>query len=211
MEKVTVPEGQSGEWKIERFTISEEESRFSMFRYGSRAPRPGTYTRLVHDRITVMSDTDAEQYDHYQAIRNAKGHVLINGLGIGFVLYHCLKKEQVTKATIIEISEDVIKLVGPHYSNMFGNRLEIIHADAFDYKPPKNIKYGMVWHDIWNFICVDNYEEMKKLHRKYGRKTEWQGSWAREIIKAKMKLQKRLNLKLLKALRKKRANSAKKN
>lgn len=183
MLKVNIPTGDSGSWSVEKFTISDHEARMAMFSYGGRAPSAGEYTRLNCGRDVVMSDTHAEMRDHYAAVRNAKGHILINGLGIGMVLLNCMEKPEVEKATIIELSQDVIDLVGPYYKEMYGDRIEIIHASAFDFTPPKGIKYGMVWHDIWTYICGDNYDEMKSLHRKYGRRSDWQGSWCREESK----------------------------
>jgi hypothetical protein len=67
-------------------------------------------------------------------------------------------------------------LVWPNYE---GQRCEVVCSSALDYKPPKGVTYGAVWHDIWDAICVDNLDEMKKLHRKYGRRADWQGSWCR--------------------------------
>ena len=58
-------------------------------------------------------------------------------------------------------------------------RVTIINADAFEWKPPKDQRYDVVWHDIWDNICGDNLPEMTKLHRKYGKKTDWQGSWCK--------------------------------
>jgi hypothetical protein len=183
MEKVSVPVGRSGDWSVERFEISPTASMYSVFRYGRRAPEPGVYTRLCHWGEIVMSDTTAEQEDHRQAIMNAHGHVLINGLGLGFVLQNCLNNPKVEKATVIEISSDVIALVAPHYLKRYGNRVEIIQGDAFTWQPPKRKRYGMVWHDIWPNICGDNYPEMKTLHRRYGRKADWQGSWCKGLTK----------------------------
>jgi len=128
-----------------------------------------------------MSDTPAEMTDHYSFVRQAKGNVLINGLGIGMVLNAILKNDspasKVEKVTVIEIDQDVIGLVGPHY--LRDHRVEIVHADAFDYQPPKGVRYDAVWHDIWDTICTDNLDAMAMLHRKYGRRTDWQGSWCR--------------------------------
>jgi spermidine synthase len=133
-----------------------------------------------------MSDTPDERRDHLSAIREAKGHVLLNGLGLGCVLQSCLEKEGVTKVTVVEKEEDVIALVAPHYQERYGDRLEVVHADAFEYKPPKGVRYGMVWHDIWPNMCADNLPEMHRLHRKYGRRTEWQGSWGRAYIESRL-------------------------
>ena len=174
LQKVDVPEGKRGNWTVERFTIPKND--FKAWTYGHRAPSPGTYTRLLHGTHCVMSDTYAEMRDHYGPVINAKGHILLNGLGIGMVLNACLAKPEVTKATVIEIDADVIALVAPHYND---KRVHIINADAYEYQPPKGVRYGMVWHDIWSDICSDNLDGMKKLHRKYGRRSEWQGSWAR--------------------------------
>ena len=176
LERVDIPEGERGLWKVERFEISKMDSAMSLFSYKARAPSPGTYTRLLRGRHCVMSDTDAEMRDHWQPVHKAKGYILLNGLGIGMVLKGCLKKPEVTKATVIEIDQDVIALVGPHYNDP---RVEIICADAYEYQPPKGVRYGMVWHDIWSDICSDNLDGMKKLHRKYGRRADWQGSWCR--------------------------------
>lgn len=71
MDKVTVPEGEKGNWAVRKFTITDHESRMSMFSYGSRAPSSGDYTKLTCGGTVVMSDTHAEMRDHYPAIRNA--------------------------------------------------------------------------------------------------------------------------------------------
>ncbi len=191
MLKVDVPEGVSGDWAIERFEVTKEDSAFGLFTFGNRTPYPGEYTRLMCRREVVMSDTPAEMADHYAPVRNAKGNILINGLGLGMVLLNCMEKEGVEHATVVEYSEDVINLVWPHYKEKYGDRIEIVHADALEWKPPKGVRYGMVWHDIWTFICTDNYEDMKKLHRRYGRRTEWQGSWSREEVKYRIAQEKR--------------------
>lgn len=30
---------------------------------------------------------------------------------------------------------------------------------------------------IWDSLCADNLEEMTKLKRRFGRRTDWQGCW----------------------------------
>jgi hypothetical protein len=189
MDKVSVKEGGSGAWKVSTFTISKLDARMSVFSYGCRAPKAGIYTKLTCNGETIMSDTDAEMIDHVKAVRVSKGHILINGLGLGMVLLNCMNKPEVTKATIIEMSPDVIALVGPHYKSMYGDRINIIQANALEHKPPKGERYGMVWHDIWPTISCDNWNDMKTLHRRYGRCSDWQGSWAREQVRELMKEQ----------------------
>lgn len=38
----------------------------------------------------------------------------------------------------------------------------------------------MVWHDVWDYIDANNLTQMHALHRKYGRRADWQGSWCRD-------------------------------
>ena len=143
-----------------------------------REVAPGTYTRLVHERRgVVMSDTPAERRDHVEFVVRAKGHVLINGLGLGMCLAAVLARPEVVRATVVEADPDVVALVGPHYAG--DPRVEIVRADAYEYRPPKGVRYGAVWHDIWDTITSENLPGMTRLHRKYGRRAEWQGSWAR--------------------------------
>jgi hypothetical protein len=173
-----IPEGHRGAWAVERFTVSKQDSEFDRIRAifgGGRYVPPGTYTGLKHrQRGIVMSDTPDERRDHFEAVYRAKGHVLLNGLGIGMVLAAILKKNEVERVTVVEIDPDVIALVGPHYKDP---RVAIFCANAYDYQPIKGERYGAVWHDIWDNICGDNLSGMTKLKRKYGRRTDWQGCW----------------------------------
>ena len=58
-----------------------------------------------------------------------------------------------------------------------GGRLVIIEADAFTWKWPRGMHYNVVWHDVWDDICADNYPEMMKLLERYHRRCDWQGCW----------------------------------
>lgn len=137
---------------------------------------PGKYKRLMRGDTVVMSNTIMELDTHWPIIHAAKGRVMLNGLGLGVVLVAILAKPETSEVVIVENSEDVIKLVASTFS--VDKRVRIIHDDAFKFKP--SARFDAVWHDIWDFICADNLEEMKTLHRRYGRHAGWQGSWAKE-------------------------------
>lgn len=181
--KSAVPEGQSGPWCVEKFEITEDEAKFqnmrAAFSFSDRGlyVRPGHYTRLLRNGAVIMSDTQSEISDLGSLRWRAKGDVLINGLGLGLAVQVALAKEDVSSVTVIEISEDVVSLVAPHIAD---GRLTIELGDAYTWRPPKGKRYGAVWHDIWDNICADNLPEMSKLHRRYGRRCDWQGSWARK-------------------------------
>jgi len=182
--KVDVPEGESGDWKIEKFTVDDNDlsQQLSAIKYGRSVPG-GTYTRLTHHNDVVMSDTPDEIKDHLSILYNASGNILIAGLGLGMVVGHVASKEEVTHVTVIENSSDVIKLVAHQYKDKYKDKIEIIEADIFKWKPDKTAYYDYAWYDIWNTLCLDNLEEMTRLHRKFGKKTGWQNSWGRDYLK----------------------------
>ena len=184
-----LPDGISGDWSISTFEVAERElSQIISFLKTGRGVPPGTYKRLRRNRTVVMSNTPDELRDFSFFTRKAYGSILINGLGLGCVVKVLLDKPEVTKVTVIEKSEDVIKLVAPYFKD---DRLAIINADAFEYTSPKEEKYDFVWHDIWDDICSDNLKEMSKLHRKYGRRTAWQDSWAKFICQSQARRDRR--------------------
>jgi hypothetical protein len=185
MEKVDLPEKSQGVWKIDHFRITGKEFQ----PWGCRRVPPGTYTRLTRGGTLVMTDTPDEMKDHLSIVKHATGSVLINGLGLGMVLKNILIRNMVTNVTVIEIDQDLIDLVGPHYED---ERISIVCADALTYKPPKGKRYNAVWHDIWDDICTDNLEQMKYLHRKYGQYSDWQGSWCRGLCEERLKKERKL-------------------
>lgn len=179
IEKVNIPVGEKGEWKIEKFKV--EHLAFSYALEGRPVPL-GEYTRLIRgEKTLVMSDTPAEQRDHYGFYYRAKGEVLIAGLGIGMILEAVIKKPEVAKVTVIEISQDLIDLVAPTYKARYGDRLEVICADALEWKPPKGKVYDAAWFDIWDTITEDNLPDMRRLTRRYGKAAAWKGCWVRHL------------------------------
>jgi hypothetical protein len=186
--KINVPDGVSGDWEVSTFNVTEQDCEIfnmrALYHPGGRTIKAGTYKKLTRRGTIVMSNTPAEIRDHlgfiYRA-RRSNGNILINGLGLGVCLSAILESTTIKTVTVIEKSSDVIALVSPSFANY--KRVTIICADAFEWKPPKDIRYDAVWHDIWDNICGDNLPQMSKLHRKYARKTEWQDSWGKALCK----------------------------
>ena len=182
--KVDVPVGESGSWRIERFAVTEKDAEWERMRMafgGGRHVPVGRYTRLMRGGRVIMSDTPDEIRDHMGPIRQVEvgQRCLVHGLGIGMIA-RALLIEGAGHVTVVEKSPDVIKLTAPWLRGLFGDRrIDIIEGDALTWKPEKGARWAVVWHDIWDNICSDNLPEMKKLHRRFGRRSDWQGSWAR--------------------------------
>jgi hypothetical protein len=182
---VNVPDGISGPWEVYSFEVSEEAERFGAMRAmfstsdrGRYVPK-GTYKGIKRNNQIIMSNTPNEVRDTYNFLREAKGNILINGLGLGIVLDIILNKvtednkPAVSSVIVVEISEDVIKLVGPTFNS--DPRVTIVNHDALTYRTKDH--FDAVYNDIWDNITSDNLKTMKTLTRKYGRKSDWIGSW----------------------------------
>ena len=180
-----VPGSQKGVWSVEAKVVTEEEAtlgrlRAMMHGHGRFTPA-GRYIGLKRNNYLIMSDTPDERRDHWGIFNAGQGHCLVNGLGLGFIV-GCLLEKPVEHVTVVEISQDLIDLVGPFYLEKYGSeKLEFVCANALEYKPARGTHFGAVWHDIWDGICSDNLSEMHRLHRKYGRRSDWQGSWCRYL------------------------------
>lgn len=179
--EVAVPDGARGAWRVESFEVTEEEAALhdarALFRgCGFASIAPGKYKRLMRGNTVVMSNTPMEIRTHRHFIHRASGHVLINGLGLGMVVSALVAKPDVASITVVERERDVIDLTAPHIDDP---RVSVHHADAFEFTPEPARIYDAVWHDIWDCICADNLPEMHRLHRRYARRSKWQGSWGR--------------------------------
>jgi len=190
---------QSEHFMVDIFEVTEKEVQACQLRdlfHGGgeyRGFEAGKYARLSHRYEngargpTIMSDTWMERQTNREFVRQAKGDVLIAGLGIGMVLLDVQDKPEVTSVTVVEKEIEVIGLVIDHLP--LNEKVVIIVTDIFDYKPNGRM-WDTIYFDIWDKISGDNYPEMKKLHRKFAmakRPGGWMGSWRKEDCRKRAK------------------------
>lgn len=134
-------------WKLEKFEIKQDN-----FRAMLDGIKPGTYIRLTHNGECVMSDTDMEKNTNRKFCSKAYGDIIIGGLGIGMIIMAIQDKPEVKSITVIEKNQEVIDLVASQLD--FNEKVNIICADVFEWKPERGIKYDMAYMDIWNWIKI---------------------------------------------------------
>ena len=171
-----------GPWSLSEINVSEDDEfrqrMQAIFQPVQRFVRQGKYTTLERDGVTVMTDTDDELLDLWDFTVKAaySERILINGLGLGCAVKIALQFDNVKHIDVVEFSKDVIKLTSPLFDDP---RLVIHQGDAYTYKFPPGMRWDIAWHDIWDEISADN--DFATLHRRYGHRVEWQGSWARKV------------------------------
>lgn len=108
-----------------------------------------------------MSDSPMEQDGLSIPVVMAKGHVLVLGLGLGLYPHILLKRNKtVTKVTIVEAEQDVIKLVYPHISS---SKTEVVCSSAEVFLACNKTKFDFIYIDVWPDIVTSIREADKWL------------------------------------------------
>lgn len=185
------------EFKIVHHELTQEEVDFYKLRdlinarRESEGQEPGTIVHLRNQYGTVMmSDTEMERRTNRYFLMQANGDVLIGGLGLGMILLATQAKEEVNSITVVEIHQEVIDLVVPQLQ--LNGKVNVICGDILEWYPPKGVMYDVMYFDIWNGLCEDNYDDMKRLHRRFARRLNrenpncWMSCWRYVETKAKV-------------------------
>ena len=106
-----------------------------------------------------------------EAINAARGRVITFGLGLGYYAYMVSEKPEVESITVVEKSEEVIRLFTDYILPQFPNRnkVKIVCADAFEYAenvmPSEHFDLAFV--DTWRDASDGEpmYKRMKKLEK----------------------------------------------
>jgi hypothetical protein len=148
--------------------------------------KAGTYIKLRRKPSLfdepIMSDTFMEKETQFEVLENAHGDVLIAGLGIGMVLLAIQDLPSVSSVTVVEKEQEIIDLVKPQLP--LNNKVSVVLGDIFTYET--TAKFDTIYFDIWDNICGDNWEQMKKLQRRFRsrlKKGGWMSCWRKEDCK----------------------------
>ena len=110
------------------------------------------YLALLKNNEIWMSLNPNEIKTMEPYINKAKGHVLVLGLGMGYVAYMMANKKEVKDVSIIEKDSNVIKifnnLLWPSFNNK--EKIKIINDDAINYLKQKQNRYDYIFADIWH-------------------------------------------------------------
>lgn len=159
---IDIPEGTMGEYAI-RHVIREPNYEFDLNTmrtaiFGQKGgkvswPFETRWHELTENEGVWMTDLPIEQKQMWDNAYGLKGHVLVGGLGLGVIATMLARRRSITKITIVEISEEVIELVGPYIlkDTPLRSKIAIEHADLFDFlkAAPTNKPFDTAFYDIW--------------------------------------------------------------
>lgn len=125
------------------------------------------FLALDKDDVTWMSVIPHEINTMKNDIKDAKGNVLIYGLGLGYFLFSITNKNEVKSIKVIEKDKNIIDIFNKNLFPFFKNKekIEIINDDAFCFnKKIKSNEFDYIYTDLWH-DPLDGLEIYHKLIR----------------------------------------------
>ncbi len=127
------------------------------------------FPAILEDGNEWMTLTPVDLDTCEEAIEKAHGRVVTFGLGLGYYAYMASEKDEVESVTVVELSEDVIRLFKEHILPKMPNahKIKIVRSDAFEYAervmPRENFDIAFVdtWRDAGDGAPM--YKRMKAL------------------------------------------------
>lgn len=110
------------------------------------------YLALLENGTVWMSITPNEINTMEKDIKEAKGNVLVMGLGLGYYPFMVSNKEDVNKITIVEMNKDIIDIFKNNILPLFPHKekIEVINDDATKYIKKNHAHYDTIFIDLWH-------------------------------------------------------------
>ncbi len=127
------------------------------------------FPAVLEDGNEWMTLTPVDMDTCRDAIARSRGRVVTFGLGLGYFAYMAALKDEVESVTVVELSEDVIRLFKTHILPYFPGpeKIKLVNADAFEYAervmPQESFDFAFVdtWRDAGDGAPM--YRRMKAL------------------------------------------------
>ncbi len=132
--------------------------------YLFRVVKPIPITNLQEFRGKIWRNWMVDDPPHWRAMEiyaeHSKGRVLTTGLGLGLYLQAMKNNHNIESVTIVERSEEVIRLVKP-YLPVLPN-MNIIVGDFYEFIEKDNTLWDTIMVDLW--VSRDREEKLRLYH-----------------------------------------------
>ena len=141
------------------------------------------YLALLKNNEIWMSVNPNEINTMRPFINEAKGKVLVLGLGMGYIAYMMAIKDDVKSVTVIEKDINIINLFKEHIAPLLKtNKIKVIHDDAIRYTE-NNKGFDYIFADLWHNPedGIPMYLELESIAKKNKLKINY---WLQPSLKA---------------------------
>jgi len=162
---------------LKRNRLAVYEDQYGCFSQGAAMfTGPVHVPMLLRGNQPWMSLTPMEIYTLREPLRVAKGHVLVAGLGMGWLTRRILENPDVTHVTQVEINPTIIDFFGSPLKEMFGDKVDFIEANVYDLIKGKHNCDTYIF-DIWQKVTEATEDNaFQSLKEELGCERVW--GWA---------------------------------
>jgi len=126
------------------------------------------------DNSFWMSLTPMEVFSLRPGIRRATGHVLIAGLGMGWMTQKILEKSDVTRITQVELCSEVVQFFGKPLQAMHPGKIHFLEGDIWKILPELDLQdYDSIIFDIWPEYGSAHMDRQFQALKKANRHKVW--------------------------------------
>lgn len=124
---------------------------------------PHGYDVILGPDGSILATSRRDEVDKYLPfVEQARGRVLLTGLGLGVLLKWLLRLPSVEHVTVVEILPE---LVADGLVAFAGERCEFVLADAYTWTP--RTRFDMAYHSVWHLWDLDTILEMAAIMDHY--------------------------------------------
>ena len=141
------------------------------------------YLALLKNNEIWMSVNPNEINTMNPFIAEAKGKVLVLGLGMGYIAYMMALKDEVKSVTVIEKDVNIINLFKEHIAPLLkNNKIKVVHDDAIRYVET-NKGFDYIFADLWHNPedGIPMYLQLENIAKKNKQKINY---WLEPSLKA---------------------------
>lgn len=145
----------------------------------------------------LMSTIPIETFSQIHPACDAYGHVLVGGLGLGYVVEMMSDNRNVTSITIVEKEQEIIDLVGETIKSVCKMPVRIVKSDICKFLKTTKFDYDYIYLDTWSgtgeSTFYDTVLPLRKLAQKRLRtndSVEWRRQniccWMEEVMRGQV-------------------------
>ena len=170
--------------KIEKIN-RKAELKGSIFEFYNTDYKGKDYYHIIrYNNKTLMSNDPFEVMTNQIFFEQSNGDVLIFGLGLGWIIFPILDRDDIKSITVVEKNTEIIEFVGDVLSKKdLKNKLNIIEGDVYDYHNYLDKKFDFIYFDTYDTpdLSISDINKLNPLYDKFLKENGMTYFWCQEI------------------------------